>query len=74
MFHLKNSISIESEIIELGQNVLVTTIALVKDSGTFVCTSQLLSVVAHFLATTLFTTLGNDTGCVHVIFGEGLDL
>lgn len=55
-------------------NVLVTTVALVKDGGTFVSTSKLLGVVANLLATALFATLCNNTGGVHVILGECLHL
>lgn len=50
----------------------MTTVALVEDSGTFVSTSQLLSVVANFFTATLLAALGDDTGGVHIVFRNGL--
>jgi len=50
----------------------VTAIALVEDCGAFVCTSQLLGVVAHFLATALFACLSNDDARLHIVVVDGL--
>jgi hypothetical protein len=74
VFHLDGSISISFRNDMYDRNILVTAIALVENSGSFVCASQLLGVVADLLAPALFAALGNDTGCVHVIFRERLDL
>lgn len=55
-------------------DVLVTTVALVKNRGAFVCTSQLLGVVADLLSPTLFARVINDTGSLNVSLANGLHL
>jgi hypothetical protein len=50
----------------------VTAIALVEDSGAFVCASQLLRVVADFLATALFACLPNYDARLHIVVVDGL--
>jgi hypothetical protein len=54
-------------------DVLVTAVALIEDCGAFVCTTQLLGVVADLLATALLAGKIDDTGRVHVILGNGLN-
>lgn len=67
VFHLEGSISISFRNDMYDQDVLVTAVALIENSGSFVCTSELLCVVADLLAPALFAALGNDTGGVHVV-------
>ena len=52
----------------------MTTVALVEDSRAFICTSQLLGVVADLFAAAFFAALGNDAGCVHIVFRDSLHL
>jgi hypothetical protein len=52
---------------------MTTVVALVEDGGTFICTAQLLGVVADLFVTALFARESDDTGCVHVVLGNGLN-
>lgn len=52
--------------------ILVTTFTFVKNGGAFICTSQLLRVIADLGTATLFTWLVDNTGRLHVSFGNGL--
>lgn len=54
--------------------VLVTTIAGVKDRASFICTTQLLSVVSDFFPATLLARLPDRGIRLHIVLGEGLQL
>jgi hypothetical protein len=54
--------------------VLVPTITLVEDGGAFICTTQLLGVVADLVATALLARMLNEDGGLHVVVVEGLHL
>lgn len=67
VFHLHGSISMGLRNYMYDRHILVTAVALVENSGSFICASQLLCVVADLLATALFAALGDNTGGVHVV-------
>lgn len=50
----------------------VSAVALVKDSGPFISTTELLCVVADLFPAALFASLCNDAGRLHVCVGNGL--
>jgi len=52
----------------------VTAVALVEDSTSFICASQLLCVVSHFLSSAFLAWMIDDAARLNVLFGYGLDL
>ena len=56
-----------------GVHVLVTAVAAVENGCTLVCASQLLSIISHFFAATVWTGLPDDGVFLDVILRQGLD-
>ena len=50
----------------------VTTVALIENGRTFICASQLLSVVADLISAALLAAMRNGTGGLHFVIVEDL--